>query len=48
MSRRRNEQPPRPVFVQLHPLDDGSGLPPVFFERKASAEVLLTLLWVHC
>jgi len=35
MPRRRDRRPPRPAFVELHPLDDGSGLPPVFFERDA-------------
>jgi len=35
MPHRRDRWPPRPAFVELHPLDDGSGLPPVFFEREA-------------
>jgi len=35
MPHRRDSRPSRPAFVELHPLDDGSGLPPVFFEREA-------------
>ena len=30
----RRGRKPRLAFVELHPLDDGSGLPPAIFERE--------------